>query len=244
MAGKLKSGSLALFLLLLLLLRTTSAMAEVSRPLEFGVFNMPPFYILEDGKPVGGICIDIMETLLRRAALPYRMRVYPTARLYANLASGKTDLFIGIKEVSTYKDQVLFSNSPVAEAELGIYYKRGSAPLQTRDDFIGKRIIVVRGYSYAGLINFLNDSKNNIRLEITDSHKDALKMLELKRADYFLDYTITVENYLKDMPGLHIENTIFNTFPLYLIVSRKTPGAEEIMERLMKVWADGKPSKK
>ena len=204
--------------------------------LEFGVFNMPPFYTLEDGKPVGGICIDIMENLLKRADIPYYMKVYPTARLYFNLASGKTDLFVGIKEVATYKDHVLFSKSPVAKAELGVYYREGRAPIETKQDFIGKRIIVVRGYSYAGLIRFLEAPENNIRIEVTDSHQDALKMLELRRADYFLDYTTTVENYLKNMPDLHIKHTVYNVLPLFLIVSKKTPDAENVLARLMAEW--------
>lgn len=227
---------IVIFLLFLIVVPASVAAGETKNSLEFGLFNMPPFYTLEDGKPAAGICVEVMEGLLRSAAIPYHMKVYPTARLYFNLASGKTDLFVGIKEVAEYKDKVLFSEAPVADAELGIYYREGTLPIQSKSDFVGKRIIVVRGYSYAGLIKYLEDPKNNIRLEVTDSHQDALNMLEMRRADYFLDYTMTVEDLLLEHPELHIRHTVYNTFPLYLIVSRNTPGAEEIMGRLTKEW--------
>jgi len=196
---------------------------------------MAPFYNVIDGKPAGGICTDMMVNILEKANIPYKIRIYPTPRLYSNLTSGETDTFIGIKNVSRYKNKVIFSQKPVSEAVLGVYTLQKKTILK-KEEFIGKSVIIVRGYSYGGLINFLKDPKNHIQLEVASTHEAGLRMLKGKRADYFLDYVNTVNSYLKDIPIPNVKYSIIDRIPLYLIVSKSTPNAESIMKKLEDSW--------
>lgn len=209
---------------------------------EFGMFDMPPFYNVKNGAPTGGICYDIMTKMLEKAKIPYVAQVYPAPRLYANLISGKTDVFIGIKNVPAYKDKVLYGETPVSNAELGVYSLR-APPVKTKMDLIGKSVIVVRGYGYGGLIDFLKDPANKIHLFETTTHLSALKMLEGKRGDYLLDYTATINDILKDNPNPKITLSILSNIPLYLIVSKATPNGGQLLEKLMAAF-EGKGLKR
>lgn len=222
-------------ILLMLLVQMNCLQASEKPQLEFGIFKMIPFYNVKDGQSAGGICTDIMENVLQEAQYPYEIKVYPASRLYHNLATGKTDVFVGIKDVPAYKEKVLFSREPVSEAILGVYTFEKKL-IQRKEDLIGKRVIVVRGYAYGGLINFLEEPTNKILLEVATTHEDGLKMIKGERADYFLDYTFTVDEYLKIHPMPELKHSILSSIPLHLIVSKATPNAEEIMDHLDQAW--------
>lgn len=196
---------------------------------------MAPFHGVKDGKSTGGISTDIMVNILKEAKIPYRVRIYPAPRLYLNLATGKTDVFIGIKNVPSYKDKVIFSKKAVSEAALGVYTLQKKLILK-KEDLIGKSVIVVRGYRYGGLLHFMKNPKNHVQLEVATTHENGLRMLKRKRAHYFLDYTNTVDIHLLDVPIPNIKYTVIDRVPLFLIVSKSTPNAESIMKGLELAW--------
>lgn len=221
-----------IFSILLSLLFSSNNHAAKPSPIEFGMFDMPPFYTVKDGRPTGGICYDIMIQMLEKAKLPYETRVYPAPRLYANLVNGKTQVFIGIKNAPVYKDKVLYGQTPVSNAELGVY-SIAAPSVKTSKDLIGKSVIVVRGYAYGGLIDFLKDPRNKIQLMDTTTHQSALKMLEGKRGEYLLDYTATINEILKFSPNPKLKLSVLSNIPLYLIVSKSTPQAQKLLDKLM-----------
>lgn len=225
------------FVFLIVYFQLNHLWAAENPTLEFGIFKMAPFYNVKNGKSQGGICTDIMEKILKKADLPYEIKIYPAPRLYSNLSTGKTDLFIGIKEAYVYKNDVIFSERPVSKAVLSVY-TLGQEQIHKKEDFAGKSVIIVRGYAYGGLIKFLKDPKNNIRLETTAAHTHALKMLKAKRADYLLDYKLTIDETLEKNPVPGIKSSIISQIPLYLIVSKATKNAPHIMDKLTKAWKE------
>lgn len=230
-----KLSACSLYKILFVSLILWNATALNASTIEFGMFDMPPFYNVKDGVPTGGICYDIMINMLEKAKIPFVAKVYPAPRLYANLVSGKTDVFIGIKDVPVYKDKVLYGATPVSQAELGVY-SIGSSPIKTKMDLVGKSVIVVRGYGYGGMIEFLKDPLNKVQLSDASTHESALKMLKMKRGEYLLDYTATINDILKKEPYPQITYSVLNSVPLYLIVSKSTLGGEQILTKLMAAY--------
>ncbi len=65
--------------------------------------------------------IDIVTAVLDRASINYRIKGYPAKRLYRNLASGKTNIFLGPKKVPVYEGKTLHSKFIIAEGDLRVY---------------------------------------------------------------------------------------------------------------------------
>lgn len=85
------------------------------------------------------------------------------------------------------------------------------------------------GYSYwKPVTNFIQDPNLHLRLYRTGTHHAALRMLELGRGDYLLDYQAPVEAASRQA----LASQELYRLPLRMIVSRHIPGAEALRDRL------------
>jgi polar amino acid transport system substrate-binding protein len=76
------AASLAALTLLVFAI-TGECRAEESSPLTVFVFDRPPYYQLDQGKPAGGFLLDIALAILDRAGLPYKVQELPPSRILA-----------------------------------------------------------------------------------------------------------------------------------------------------------------
>ncbi|HLA33999.1 MAG TPA: hypothetical protein VJ001_03930, partial [Rhodocyclaceae bacterium] len=96
--------------------------AHGAAPLEVGVMDFPPYYVLEhQTKVIGGYYSKYLNTLLTRAGLDYAIKGYPPKRLYMSLSEGVTKISMGTTGVADYAGKVLVSPKPVAEINLEIF---------------------------------------------------------------------------------------------------------------------------
>ena len=215
------------------------AFAADEQPLvKVGVMDFPPFYEVVSHRPVRGVLLAPIDKLMREAGLSYRIDGYPAKRLYRNLASGESDFFIGIKGVPEYEGKVYYSPAPINIIRLQLYRLPTTRPLATLPELAGKDLIVIRGYSYAGLLTKLQTLQPTIALHEANDHKQALLMLKAKRGDYLLDYSLAVDYTQRssDEP-LTMAVLMIKELPLFLLVSKKAPHAEALMARLNRALA-------
>lgn len=225
-------------LLLLISHSAISSKIMSNQTIKAGSTSFPPFYVINKDQSTSGIYLDIMERTLEHAKLNYRLDAYPTKRLYRNLAKGDTDLFIGIKGSPEYDSNVLYSETIVSQIQMRIYALEGTPLPLVKEDINGHKIITMRGYGYGGLASYFDDSKNDIEVTTTTKHRSSFLMLKNKRADYVINYKYPSETALAslEVPGLKYTN--FYSADVFFIVSKETPNAKDVLEKLEHAYLD------
>ncbi|MGO1502628.1 MAG: substrate-binding periplasmic protein, partial [Marinobacter sp.] len=74
------------------------------------------------------------------------------------------------------------------------------------DQLQGKIVIVIGGYTYGGLLSWM-EASSQIRITQAPNNRAALEMLKLKRGDYLLDYREPVEMILNETADSMIRGT-------------------------------------
>ena len=219
---------------------------SANKAYQVGILDFPPYSVIEKSGAYKGILVDLMERVLTYAGIPYTVKGFPQKRLFSNLSTGKTDIYMGIKGVPFYEDKVLFSDFAVAELDLRVYVRKGTPLIKTIKELKDKRVIVIMGYGYGGLVRFLKDPANHITVDPSHTHTLAFRKLKAKRADYILDYRCPASITIKEVGIEGIQSHSISKMGIYFIVSKKTPGAAELMERIVNAYkslkADGQLS--
>ncbi|MBF0572704.1 MAG: transporter substrate-binding domain-containing protein [Desulfamplus sp.] len=205
---------------------------------EVGLFNFPPFGVVEEGKEPSGILIDYIKPILKRANVTYSIKGYPPKRLYKYLADGETHIALGVKGVPELEGNVLYSNEKITDIDLRVYSRAETPPIKTKEDMIGKRIITIRGYSYGGFIKYIENPATKIVADMANGHELAFKKLQAQRADYVLDYSLPSEKALKSINIPGIQSYSISLLELFFIVSKKTPDAENLLRKLEQAFIE------
>ncbi len=203
-----------------------------AEPLRVGVLDFPPFFVVKNESDVSGILADIIRKTLDKAGVKYVVSGFPPKRLYLNLADGTTQLFMGIRGVPDYEGHVLYSNIKIEEIEVRLYTLKDKPLLSSLNDLKGKKVITQRGYSYGGMLTFLEDPRNNISVDPTDGHDLLFKKLIRGRADYLLDYNQPAESVIKRDKITDLKYSIINKLKVQFIISKKTPDAENLLKKI------------
>ncbi len=202
-----------------------------------GIVDFPPYAIIEKSGKFSGIMVELLEKVMKKAGITYQVTPFPQKRLFKNLATGDTDIYMGIKGVPVYEGKVLFSDLAVSDIDLRVYCMKGTPSVETRDQLKGKNLIVIMGYGYGGLIRYLEDPANQIKLDPTPTHVLAFRKLKAKRADYVLDYRRPASMAIKEegMEDAVAYHSIAK-LNIYFIVSKKTPDAQQLMKRMEEAY--------
>ncbi|MGM0419173.1 MAG: hypothetical protein ACQEQS_10660, partial [Thermodesulfobacteriota bacterium] len=158
---------------------------------------------------------------------------YPVKRMAGYIASGKLDLWIGLKTIPVFENNAYKSSIKVHEITLKAYRTDKSLPdIKKPGDLKNKSVIILSGYSYGGWINFIKDRTNSVKYTEAHNHDSALRMLKAGRADYLLNYSRPAEKALKKSSEENIYLNTVSSFGAYFVVSKNTPDAENILKNL------------
>ncbi|MBF0572703.1 MAG: transporter substrate-binding domain-containing protein [Desulfamplus sp.] len=230
--------SLSVICLIISLIISPLVQKLQAQEIQVHVFNFQPFYVVEDGKEPSGIFVDYIKAIFERANIKYIVKGYPAKRAYKNLGEGKSNIFLGVKGVPELEGNVLYGNEKITQIDLRVYTRQETPVLKTKEELKGKKILIIRGYSYGGFIKYLEDPANKIELDITDGHELAFKKLQGKRADYLLDYSAPAETTLKSVIVPGVQNHSISILDIFMILSNKTPDAENLLKKLEQAFID------
>lgn len=161
--------------------------------------EFPPItYRNAAGEP-SGMFIDITRKVALEAGYTPEFLYLPVSRAYLYLENGQIDAWTGVSGVPALKGDVLESWASPMAVQLSAWYLAGKRPLQHFRQLQNKRVIVIGGYTYGGLLYWL-EAEPSIRVTEAPNHRAALEMLKRSRGDYLLDYRQPVRDILK-MPG-------------------------------------------
>lgn len=203
-----------------------------SEQIRVGYIEFPPVFSTgREGLPEG-ILIDLGRRVLKQAGLTGIFKSYPTKRMSRYLAAGEIHLWMGLSTLPEFNETAYIGESTLFSIELRAYTITGAPPIKTKDDLNGKSILTMRGYSYGGWVDYIEDPVNKITTHKLDTHISAFQALSRGKFDYLLDYRMPSDEALKQ---IELDNLTFNTissFDAKFVVSKKAPDAKKLLKKL------------
>lgn len=176
-------------------LRASETSAEASSTVRVAYVEFPPIsYRNEQGEPAGEF-VDITRKVAAEAGYQLEFIYLPVARTYLYLTNGTIDVWMGLTDIPALKDDVLESWISPIPVELSAWYLEGAPPVDHMDRLRNKTVILIGGYTYAGLRDWLT-AQPDIRITEAPNHRSGLNMLKRQRGDYLLDYRQPVQESL------------------------------------------------
>lgn len=198
----------------------------------FGYIEFAPYYFTnQDGQPEGPL-IELAKELAEDIGLEVEFLSMPTKRAVLAVASGEMELWFGLHTNPLYRDQILASEEPIMKLELRIYSKTPMDNFKGIEDLVGKSVVVMRGYSYGSLLEFLNNPENRIRMVRVSGHAQALKVLDTRDIDYLIDYSGLLNEGLEEYPIENLHSAVVQTLYPHITLHKDYPDAANVMHRL------------
>jgi polar amino acid transport system substrate-binding protein len=163
--------------------------------LRVAYLEFPPVsYQSADGTPSGSF-IELTRKVAAEAGYEPEFLYLPVSRVYLYLSNGAIDVWPGVTDVPVLYGNVLESWVSPFPVYLSAWYREETPALEHLDQLKQKRVIVIGGYTYAGLLAWL-ENDTDIRVTEAPNHRSAVDMLKRKRGDYLLDYRQPVREIL------------------------------------------------
>lgn len=232
------SLSLRSIAILLLILFASLGNAKIPERLKVAYVEFPPIeYKGDDNLPAGSF-IKLTETVLNNANIEFDFIYLPIARAYLYLKEGKVDMWPGLSGIPALQGYVIESKSIPATITLSAWYLKGTPPITQVKELSGTNTILVNGYTYGGLLYKITDAGFGMKAFFTPNHESGLKMLQLRRGDYFLDYNEPIIAQLRDSPVENLEHSVLNKRNASFLVSEKYTNAEQLIKILDQSYSE------
>ena len=172
----------------LLVASGTFAGAEAARkPLRVAYVDFPPItYEASDGSAAGSF-IEMTRKVAVEAGYEPEFLLLPIGRVYLYLRNGLIDVWPGSMNVPALEGEVLETFVSPFTAPLSAWYLEGTEPLVHFDQLQGKTVITIAGYTYGGLLYWL-EAQTGIHVADAPNYRAALEMLKLGRGHYLLGH--------------------------------------------------------
>jgi polar amino acid transport system substrate-binding protein len=179
-----------LWILLAGLFLATVALAESGapgKPLRIAYVDFPPMtYQKADGSPAGTF-IEITRKVAIEAGYQPEFLYLPIGRVYLYLRNGRIDVWPGSTNVPALNGEVLETWVSPFATQLSAWYLEGTEPLIHFDQLQRKTVITIGGYTYGGLLYWL-EAESSIDVTEAPNYRAALEMLKLGRGHYLLGH--------------------------------------------------------
>lgn len=215
-------------LLLSLLAFPFTAFAEV---IKVGVISFPPYYVVEKGVVKGGVYTEVLEKMMDRAGIKYSIEAYSVPDLFSGIENGDIHIWMG-----TPVNGAISSPRKIAEANILVYTPSSISPPASIDGLAGKRVLVIDGYNYGGLLKKMADSQKGIIIDRVKSHETAFKRLASGLEFYVLDYKTPADKAISDLKIKNIKAHILSSVEVKIYVSKKAAEPENLLEQLLKAY--------
>lgn len=184
----------------LLAIVASSSMAETGgkgRVVTIAYNEFPPFAHHTESGEASGLIIEMTRKVVEEAGYEPEFLFLPISRIYLYLKNGTVDAWPGLTNIPQLEGEVLESWAQPLSVQLSAWYLEGNPPLKHFNDLRGKTVIVIGGYTYAGMIQWLRES-DQILVTEAPNHRAAIDMLKRRRGDYVLDYHAPVQEILTE----------------------------------------------
>lgn len=206
---------------------------SLSRTIKIGYVEFPPMTYTDDQGRPAGVIIDITSKTLKRAGYQWTAMSLPAKRMAKMLTTGDIQLWIGLSTLPEFKGKTHVGKSVVKKLVFRAYTMGKSKPILNRDDLFGQTVLILRGYSYGGRINYIKNPSNQVKFIEFDSHEGAFKGLTLlsKRVQscFLLNYKHPSEIVFKSGQYRNIQYNDISSFDIHFVVTRKMENAKTFL---------------
>jgi len=238
---------IALFCILLSLCFAKIADAQECKVLRSGGASnwYPVSYINQQTLKAEGIAVDLVRFVGEKLAVPVTVDMKtPWKRKLVYLARGDLDLSVAIYRTQEREEWYLYTSSYFVNESRVFVLKGKEFHFEQLDDLVGRIGGIPNGGSFGD--EFDTFAKNKaLNLQGVESKMQLIKMLLLRRTDYFIQDYLDAMMYLRlqglqdDVVGLP---TPISTVEVHFALSRKSPCAylvPQINEIIIKAKQDG-----
>ncbi len=224
------------------------ALAADSQTIRMGYIEFTPvFYTDAKGVPQG-LLVDLARKVVPAAGYKLKLESLPVKRMANSLIKGEIDLWAGLKTLEGFDGNTFAGDSILLQICLNAYTLGDEPAISQKKDLNQKMIIGLRGFSYGGWVTYLKDPANEIDFIEVDSHESALKVLERNNRTgakcYLLDYEQPVNKALQTYPVENLRKSPLSCLDAYFVVSKKTPNARTVLDRLESTYKEMKKNGK
>lgn len=214
---------------LLLSAGTVADLEIAAEPLRVAYVDFPPItYQTSDGTPAGSF-IEITRKVAVEAGYAPEFLNLPISRAYLYLTNGKIDVWPGVTNVPALDGEVLESWVSPFPIQLSAWYMEGKEPLAHFDQLLGTTVIIIGGYTYGGLLYWLED-EDSIRVTEAPNYRAALEMLKRGRGDYLFGHRQPVLDTLKMPEDEKVRESEIRSRNLAWVFSLANPRAAILRE--------------
>ncbi len=171
-------------------------LAPAPQVLTVAYTEFPPLEFKGDNNQASGQFIDLTRQVAAEAGYELEFVFLPISRIYFYLKSGVIDLWPGVTQIPELQGLVLESEISTVPVRLSVWSLDGTAPVTRFESFHDRILILITGYTYGGLRDYL-EQQDSIRLTYAPNHLAALRMLQRGRGHYLLDYQFPVREVMK-----------------------------------------------
>ncbi|SDK90339.1 polar amino acid transport system substrate-binding protein [Maridesulfovibrio ferrireducens] len=160
----------ALFLAILFI----SAPAYAGQELLLATDSFPPYYYEKDGKPHGLYC-DLVALTFEQMNIAIKLSFVPWKRALFMAKNNISNGIMGILKTEERKKWLIYAEEPISKTQIVIFHRKGeNFQYKDLDSLKGKRIGIVKGYSYGDAF-----TKSNIfsREEVSSLNLNFRKLL-------------------------------------------------------------------
>lgn len=198
--------------------------------LRTGFVEFPPFKYADAQGNASGPWVEMTEKVAAAAGFQVDWIHLPIARVYLYLETGRIDFWPGVAGIPRIRDFVLESSVTPMRVVLYAFHRSDMNRPENLQALKNEQLILINGFSYLGALKPLSLEDEDI--SYAPGHRSALRMLELGRGDYVLNYDEPVQAVKQEFPQLDLTGTpIFRARGAF-VVSRANPDAETIVKQL------------
>lgn len=200
--------------------------------IRVGLFDFPPLYYQTESGHIEGTLVRLLDRMVQEAGCSWREHFYADVpSLAKSLISGELDLIMAIRHPLMEKKSV-YGSVPLTQLQLNLYHHPDTPAAIAPWALKGKRVAVIRGYGYGGVIDQLLVPEAGIKLFVAAGHHEAFALLMEGRVDYVLDYRGPAEALLASHADVPLARSHWSTQDLFLIVSKQLAYPDALIETL------------
>lgn len=176
--------------------------AQAVPELEWCLDDHPNWHNYPDGDTPYGLTVELVQLIAKRANINIRFSPkIPFARCLAMMKSGKTDLMTSLNHTEERAQYMYLIPYDEAKPEV-LFLRQQQADIATREELLGKSVILVRGYAYnTELPTIIKNKRINVVEAV--SLDIAFAMLLLERADGLIAPAQSSINVIQHNPRYH-----------------------------------------
>lgn len=155
--------------------------------------SLPPYSFINDSGQPEGIAVEVMNILSKRLGIKFE--TYPNTtwnKLYEAAAAHKIDVVATMVNRPDRRQWFNFTQ-PYLRKSLVIMTKRDNVTIKNRNDLVGKRLAMVKGYQY---VSQIIKEFPSVTPYFVDSMLDGLKAVSTEKADATITFMATA-SYLQ-----------------------------------------------